>query len=218
MQVIRVVLAEDHHVIRVALASFLAQEQDIEVVGEVADATLLFATIAEKQPDVLVLDAHMPGHNVLKTAKKLHAEYPSLRILVLSAYARREYVVGLLRAGASGYILKDDHQETLTQGIRAVARNRRWLSSRIMDILIQSADQEWYTAEDELTDREMDILRLMAQGQRNPQIAVALHLTEQTVKNYIRNIFRKLNVTDRVEAVLYALNHGLVPQEPPQDS
>lgn len=217
MQTIRVVLAEDHHVIRVALASFLAQEQDIVVVGEVADAALLLTTIAQQQPDVLVLDAHMPGHNVLKTAKKLHAEYPNLRILVLSAYARREYVVGLLRAGATGYILKDDHQETLTQGIRAVARNRRWVSSRIMDILIQSADQEWYEMEEDLTDRETDILRLMAQGSRNQQIAEMLHLTEQTVKNYVRNIFRKLNVTNRVDAVLYALNHGLVPEEPPQD-
>lgn len=217
MQTIRVVLAEDHHVIRVALASFLAQEQDIVVVGEVADAALLLTTIAQQQPDVLVLDAHMPGHNVLKTAKKLHAEYPNLRILVLSAYARREYVVGLLRAGAAGYILKDDHQETLTQGIRAVARNRRWVSSRIMDILIQSADQEWYEMEEDLTDRETDILRLMAQGSRNQQIAEMLHLTEQTVKNYVRNIFRKLNVTNRVDAVLYALNHGLVPEEPPQD-
>lgn len=217
MQTIRVVLAEDHHVIRVALASFLAQEQDIVVVGEVADAALLLTTIAQQQPDVLVLDAHMPGHNVLKTAKKLHAEYPNLRILVLSAYARREYVVGLLRAGAAGYILKDDHQETLTQGIRAVARNRRWVSSRIMDILIQSADQEWYEMEEDLTDRETDILRLMAQGSRNQQIAEMLHLTEQTVKNYVRNIFRKLNVTNRVGAVLYALNHGLVPEEPPQD-
>lgn len=217
MQTIRVVLAEDHHVIRVALASFLAQEQDIEVVGEVADAALLLTMIAQQQPDVLVLDAHMPGHNVLKTAKQLHAEYPNLRILVLSAYARREYVVGLLRAGASGYILKDDHQETLTQGIRAVARNRRWVSSRIMDILIQSADQEWYEIEEDLTDRETDILRLMAQGSRNQQIAETLHLTEQTIKNYVRNIFRKLNVTNRVDAVLYALNHGLVPEEPRQD-
>jgi DNA-binding NarL/FixJ family response regulator len=214
MSNIRVVLAEDHHVVRAALVSFLAQEEDIEVVGEVADGRALLETVRHLQPDVLVLDAHMPGHQVLKTAKAILAQQPTPRILVLSAYARREYVVGLLKAGASGYVLKDDPQEALIQGIRAVVQGRRWVSSRVMEVLVDSAGSLEYPATDELTKREAEVLELMARGYRNNQIAATLHVTEQTVKNYVRSIRQKLGAQTRVEAVLYAIDHGLVSPEP----
>ncbi|MEW5985224.1 MAG: response regulator transcription factor [Chloroflexota bacterium] len=210
MDKIQVVIAEDHHVVRAALVSFLAREADLEVVGEVADATTLVETIGRLRPHVLLLDAHMPGHRVLPTAQRLRTLYPAVRILVLSAYARREYIVGLLKAGAAGYILKDDPQETLILGIRSVAQGRRWLSARVMDVLVKSAEQPPEEPAEELTKREVEVLRLMAQGYRNNQIAETLHVTEQTVKNYIRNIFLKLGVETRVEAVLRAIHTGLV--------
>ncbi|HSD82472.1 MAG TPA: response regulator transcription factor [Anaerolineae bacterium] len=210
-QEIRVILAEDHHIVRAAVAVFLAKEADIEIVGEAADTGTLLEMMETLRPDVLVLDAHIPGQKVIETAQILRERYPELRILVLSAYDRKEYVLGLLRAGASGYMMKDDPPDQLPQAIRAVAQGEEWLSPRIIRLLTHSADGLGKTAFSELTDREIDVLRLIAQGYRNDQIAAELYISEFTVKNHTRSIFSKLNVKTRVEAALYALNHGLIP-------
>jgi DNA-binding NarL/FixJ family response regulator len=205
---IRIVLAEDHHVVRAAVASFLSREEDFEVAAEVDDASTLLGRIDDVRPDVLVLDAHMPGHRVIDSARALHRVYPELRILVLSAYKRREYVVGLIEAGALGYVLKDDPPESLPQAVRAVFRGRRWLSPGVAEVLAKSAVRG---VREELTEREGDVLRLMATGCRNDRIAETLGISEQTVKNHVRNIFGKLGVETRVEAVLYAISEGWVP-------
>jgi DNA-binding NarL/FixJ family response regulator len=204
---IRIVLAEDHHVVRAAVASFLAREPDFEVAAEVDEASKLLDALEASRPDVLVLDAHMPGHRVIDTARAIRSAHPSLRILVLSAYKRREYVVGLIEAGAFGYVLKDDPPESLLQAVRAVHGGRRWLSPGIAEVLAKSALRG---PREELTGRESDVLRLMATGCRNERIAEALRISEQTVKNHVRNIFGKLGVDTRVEAVLYAIGEGLV--------
>lgn len=211
---IRVVLAEDHHVVRAAMAGFLSKETDIEVIGEVSGVAPLLDTVATLLPDVLLLDAHMPGQRSIDVAKVLCQEHPEVKILVLSAYDRREYVVGLLGAGAAGYVLKDDPPETLLRAIRAVAQGEEWVSPRVAKILVQALQSGGGRAI-ELTDREMEVLRLMANAYRNEDIAEAMVITEQTVKNYVRSIFRKLGVDTRVEAVLLAISEGLVP--PPMD-
>ena len=209
---IRIVLAEDHHVVRAAIASLLAREADLEVVGEVAEATSLAATVESLEPDVLILDAHMPGHKVIESARALRAQHPEVRILVLSAYNRREYVMGMLGAGASGYVLKDDPPETLAAAVRAIAEGRQWLAPRVTQLLVRSAAAQEGLVE-ELTDREMEVLRLMAAGYRNERVAEALGVTEQTVKNHVRSIFGKLGVETRVEAVLFAIAQGWASQE-----
>lgn len=209
MKKIRVVLAEDHHVVRAALAAFLAREADIEIIGEVADATILVDTVKNLAPDLLLLDAHMPGHQVIKTALTLRAECPQVQILVLSAYRRREYVVGLLKAGAMGYVLKDDPQETLIKAVHEAAQGRRWLSPRVTEVLLKSVGSPVHPQVDKLTKREAEVLHLMVSGHRNAQIGTALSITEQTVKNYVRNIFSKLGVETRVEAVLCSINQDL---------
>jgi DNA-binding NarL/FixJ family response regulator len=208
MGTIRVVLAEDHHVVRAAIASLLAKEGDIEVVGQVAEATALAAAVEAFAPHVLVLDAHMPGPRVIDSARELRKDHSEVRILVLSAYNRREYVVGMLGAGAAGYVLKDDPPEALVAAVRAVAGGRQWLSPRVTQLLIKSASGKDSRLVEELTEREMEVLRLMAAGQRNERIADALDITEQTVKNHVRSIFGKLGVATRVEAVLYAISQG----------
>lgn len=205
---IRIVLAEDHHVVRAAVASFLSREEDFEVAAEVNDASTLLGTIDDVRPDVLLLDAHMPGHRVIDSARALRRVHPELRILVLSAYKRREYVVGLIEAGALGYVLKDDPPESLPQAVRAVHGGRRWLSPGVAEVLAKSAVRG---LREELTEREGEVLRLMATGCRNDRIAQALGISEQTVKNHVRNIFGKLGVETRVEAVLYAISEGWVP-------
>lgn len=217
MKRLRVVLAEDHHVVRAAIAHFLAEEADIDVVGEVADATRLPDAVRTLQPDVLLLDAHMPGHKVIETARTLRKNHPKVQILVLSAYDRKEYVVGLLGAGAVGYVLKDDPSETLVQAVRAAASGKRWLSPRVADVLVESAANDNGTKREELTERETEVLRLMASGLRNERIAEKLSITAQTVKNHVRNIFGKLGVETRVEAVLYAIGRGLIEAGAPED-
>ena len=119
MKKTRILLVEDHHVVRAAVAAFLSREQDLEVVGEVARVADLEPTVRRLRPDLLLLDAHMPGHKVVESARKLREAYPAMPILVLSAYDRREYVVGLLQAGAAGYVLKDDSPDMLMQAVVA---------------------------------------------------------------------------------------------------
>jgi DNA-binding NarL/FixJ family response regulator len=214
---IRVVLAEDHHVVRTAFAALLAKEPDIEVVGEVSNTGDLLDRVAELRPDVLLLDAHMPGGRVITAAKKLRDQYPKVQILVLSAYERSEYIVGLVRAGAAGYVLKHDSSDMLVTAVRAVAQGEGWLSPRVADILVRSVRNYDEKPDAKLTEREVDVLRLMARGQRNDEIAEALFITNQTVKNHVRRIFRKLGVETRVDAVLYAIDQGIDTTIPEQD-
>jgi DNA-binding NarL/FixJ family response regulator len=206
---IRVLLAEDHHVVRTAFAALLSKEPDIDVIGEVADAAALLDMVSTLEPDVLLLDAHMPGGQVIAGARTIREQHPRVRILVLSAYDRREYVVGLVRAGAAGYVLKHDSSDVLIHAVRAVARGEEWISPRVAEVLVKSIRYYDESPSARLTEREIDVLRLMASGYTNSKIAEALVITNQTVKNHIRKIFRKLGVETRVDAVLYALNQEL---------
>lgn len=212
MHTIDLVLAEDHHVVRAAIAALLQNEPDIDVIGEVADASMLIDVVEALNPKVLVLDAHIPGHRVIETTRLLRRRCPAVQVLVLSAYDRREYVVGLLGAGAAGYVLKDDPAEALIQAVRVVAQGGRWISPRVTHVLAQAVGGDDLQSSDQLTERENDVLQLMAAGARNDEIAEMLSITGQTVKNYVRSIFRKLGVETRVEAVLYAIDQGLVRQ------
>lgn len=210
MKKIRILLVEDHHVVRAAVATFLAKETDLEVVGEVAQAAELLTTVRRLRPDVLVMDAHMPNHKVIETTRHLRQEYPAMQILILSAYDRRDYVVGLLQAGVAGYVLKDDTPDMLLRAVRAVSGGEEWVSPRVAQILVQSVRNWDERPSDKLTEREMEVLCLMAEGYKNEEIAAELVITIQTVKNHVTSIFRRLGVESRVEAVLYAINHGMV--------
>lgn len=212
-QKIRIVLAEDHHVVRTAIAALLVKEADIEIVGEVADGRSLLQTVADLQPDVLLMDAQMPHHKPIAAVEQIKKQYANVHVLVLSAFNLPEYVVGLLKAGADGYILKDDPTNLLLRAIRFVSQGEEWVSPRATTILIESMRTDSPDIQDKLTKRELDVIRLMARGRRNEEIATELVVTEQTVKNHVTNIFRKLDVETRVEAVLYALSAGLVSME-----
>lgn len=214
MEQIRVVLAEDHHVVLAAVAEFLDKEPDIQVVGQIAEGGPRLIELVERlQPDVLLLDAHMPGHKVIESAQLLRVRCPKVNVLVLSAYNRREYVEGLLKEGAVGYVLKDDSPETLPQAVRAAAKGQQWFSPKVTAMLVGSRRQEAELDSPGLTPREMEVLRLMAMGYRNDQIAEELVISQQTVKNHIRHVYSKLEVESRVEAVLYAIKEGIVSRE-----
>jgi DNA-binding NarL/FixJ family response regulator len=209
MNKIRVLVAEDHHMVRAAFAELLNKEADIEVVGQAADTNTLLEMVPSLKPDVLLLDAHMPGGKVIAAAQSLRESWPEVRILVLSAYDRREYVIGLVRAGVAGYMLKHDSPEMLVRAVRTVAQGEDWLSPRVADILMKSMRTYDERPREKLTSREVEILTLMAAGFRNEEIATRLVITYQTVKNHVRSIYNKLRVETRVEAVLYAMNQEL---------
>jgi DNA-binding NarL/FixJ family response regulator len=210
MNKIRVLLAEDHHVVRAAVAALLSKEPDMEVVGEVADGRTLLGMVERHRPDLVLMDVQMPHHRPVEATKTLHEQYPEVKILVLSVYDLPEYVVGLLKAGADGYVLKDDPSEMLVRAVRGVVSGEDWVSPRVAKILVESVRQHDHDAAAALTERETEVLTLMARGQTNTEIAEQLVISEHTVKNHVTSVFRKLNVETRVEAVLYAISIGLV--------
>lgn len=210
MDRIKVVVAEDHHVVRTALTSLLSREEDLWVVGEAADGSNLMRVVEKAQPDVLLMDAQMPEHKPVEATHTLREQFPQVRIIVLSAYDLPEYVIGLLKAGVTGYVLKDDAAETLVQAIRAVADGEQWVSPQVAKILVKSVRANRTSEAVKLTRREKEVLQLMATGKTNGQIAEDLFISEQTVKNHISNLFRKLGVETRVDAVLYALCYEFV--------
>ncbi|MEM7119267.1 MAG: response regulator transcription factor [Chloroflexota bacterium] len=205
--VIRLVVAEDHHVVRTALVGLLNAEPDLAVVGEAADGTAVFHRVASCQPDLLLLDANMPQHQPVQNTQALLQAHPQLRILILSAYKQKEIVTGLLNAGAAGYVLKDDSHETLLQAVRTVASGGRWVSPQVVDVLVAQATQPNLTVD--LTPREREVLKLLAEGQRNQEIAETLGVTHQSVRNYVQRVYRKIGVETRVEATLFALKRGI---------
>jgi DNA-binding NarL/FixJ family response regulator len=209
-EAIRIALAEDHHVVRTAVASLLSRHAEFQVVGEIGEGgARLQEAINRLDPDLLLLDAHMPGHDVVQDVNQLLKDHPTLKILVLSAYDRREYVLGLLKAGALGYVLKDDSSHMLLSAIRTVARGGEWVSPQVANVLLESVRHQDQAPGANLTPRELEVLQALASGAPNSKIAEQLFITEQTVKNHVSNIFKKLGVDTRVEAVLYALKHGL---------
>jgi DNA-binding NarL/FixJ family response regulator len=207
MKAIRVVLADDHPVVRAGIRNEL-RAAGIEVVGEATDGEEALRLTERLQPDVLVLDVEMPGLAGLEVTCRLQESQPGLPILVLSAYDHNSYVFGLLEAGATGYVLKDEGLETIVMAVRAAARGETWLSPRVAAKVTRRALGR--EARPVLTPREIDVLRLMALGKTNREIGQELGIAERTVRYYLRNIYDKLGVNTRVEAVVWAVREELV--------
>jgi NarL family two-component system response regulator LiaR len=208
---IRVFIADDHPVVRAGVVGLLGREPDIEVVGETGDGGEVEHLVAETAPDVLVLDVNMPGLDPISITRRLMEGRLGLRVLVLSAYSDEAYVTGLLSAGATGYVLKDEALESLVGAIRAVSRGESWLSQRIAGQLARKAIAPTPSGRaDALTEREREVLRLLALGLPNDGIADALFISKRTVQNHVSSIYAKLELASRAEAVLYAIRHGIV--------
>lgn len=213
---IRVLLADDHHIVRSGIRGQLERHPDIEVVGEAADGYEALALAQQLIPDVMVLDINMPelqGTDVMRKFSEI-SETPHPRptpwpphVLILSAYCEPEYVYSLFAAGAKGYLLKDEPPERIVTGIRQVVRGEPALSLPVQKVLLTRKTQ----AEHDLSPRELEVIRLMARGNTNEEIAEALVIAVGTVKNHVTNIYRKLpNVRTRSEAVAWAWENRIV--------
>jgi DNA-binding NarL/FixJ family response regulator len=214
MALIRVVLADDHLVVRAGLRMLLEKAADIRVVAEAGDGPEALRLTAELAPDVLLLDMELAGLSGVEVAQHIKQAGLPVQVLALSAYDDEQYIFGLLSSGAAGYLTKDEAPAVIIEAIRGVANNEvGWLSRRIAaKVLNHHSEQADGQPEQPtvLSAREQQVLQLLAQGYSNPQIAAELVISDGTVKNHVTNIYRKLGVRTRAEAVAWAWQQGFV--------
>lgn len=201
-------VVDDHPVVRHGLIAILHYEQDIEVVGDAAEGAQAVQLILELLPDVVLLDLRLPELSGIEVMRRVRAQAPQVRFLVLTTYDTDEYIAPALAAGAQGYLLKDALPDELSRAIHALAQGGAALEPAVAARLLERiADRE----REELSGREREVLQLIVAGLSNKAIAVQLKLSENTVKSHISHIFGKLGVQSRAEAVAVALQRGLVP-------
>jgi NarL family two-component system response regulator LiaR len=208
---IRILIADDHAIIRVGLRALIATEPDMEVVGEAVDGTDAVHKARALRPDVIVLDLVMPGKDGIQATAEITQEDPDARILVLTSFAEEDKLVPAFKAGAMGYLLKDSAPQDLLQAIRDVAQGASALHPQIAHKLIRELSRavDRPVAGVPLTDRERHVVRLVAQGLSNDEVAAKMHLGERTVRTHISHILRKLHLANRTQLALYALRTGL---------
>ena len=216
---IRILLADDHAVLREGMRNLLAKEPDLEVVGEAGDGEEAVRLAEALRPDVALMDIVMPGVGGIEATRRIKVVSPSTAVLVLTAYEDDRYVFGLLEAGAAGFLLKSSRIAELVGAIRAVAAGEAVLlpavTARLLARAARAGDGSVLAkGEEQLTERELEILRLAAKGMGNKEIARELALSVPTVKAHLVNVFNKMGVGSRTEAVLQAVRKGWVQLEP----
>jgi len=213
MEPLRVLIADDHPLFRHGLSTLLSAAPDFEVVGEATTGEEVMTQAATLQPDVILMDIQMPGVNGIEATRRILHTSPHIRILIITMFEDDASVFTAMRAGARGYILKDAQKAELLQAIRAVGRGEAIFSpaiaTRLIDFFAAARPVASPQAFPELTEREREILTLIAQGNNNTEIANRLVLSPNTVRNYVSNVFSKLQVADRAHAILRAREAGL---------
>ena len=204
---IRVVLADDHAIVRKGIRDFLEEDAAIRVVGEASDGEEALALVAREQPDIALLDIQMPRLNGLDAARRLRKEFPNVRVLMLTAFEDEPYILAALRAGVHGYLLKTASSDEMVHAIHAVAEGETALSPAVAKKLVQRASGGARTedATEPVSEREFEVLRFAAKGMGNRQIAAELGISDRTVQGHLANIYEKLHVSTRTEAVLAAV-------------
>jgi DNA-binding NarL/FixJ family response regulator len=205
--VIRLVLAEDHPVVRVGLERLLANEEDIDIVGTADDGAAAVELVAQQEVDVVLMDLSMPVMDGIEATRRIvEAHDGNVRVVVLTSLSAREEIMAALDAGASGYLLKDAEPEELLAGVRAAARGDAPLAPRAAKEVLSARAEE--RTQPELSAREMEVLELVARGLPNKLIARELQISEKTVKAHLTQVFQRIGVTDRTQAALWAKDRG----------
>jgi len=211
---IRVLICDDQDVVREGLQAILETAPGIEVIGTVGDGLEAVEQATQLQPDVVLMDLKMPVMNGIKATGQIRTKHPAVKVLVLTTYDADEWVFDAIRAGASGYLLKDTPKAGLVAAIEGTAAGHNHIdpqvAGKLMSHVVGTAVVPDTAVADSLTERERDVLRLLAGGLNNADIAQKLHLSEGTVRNYVSRIFTKLDVSDRTKAAVIALRHGIV--------
>ncbi len=219
MDKIRVLLADDHTVLRQGIAQALELQGDMTVVAQASNGVEAVRLVEQHRPDVALLDINMPELDGVQATRQITAKWPKTGVIILTMYRRDEYIFEAIKAGANGYLLKEVELSELVRAVRAVAQGEAVIDAaiagRVMAELRTEAAPAKPASEEELAERDIDILRLLAQGHPNQEIANQLFISEKTVRNRLSLIFRRLHLKNRTEAALYAMRHGLVdPPEP----
>ncbi|MBM4120357.1 MAG: response regulator [Nitrospira sp.] len=221
MEKIKVLIADDHRVVREGLSSILKTKENIEVVGEAQDGQEAVEKTRALEPDVILMDVSMPRMGGVEATRIVKREFPHIGIIALTMYEEQQYIFDLVRSGATGYLLKDTDSSQIVSAIRAVYRGESLIhpsvASKILaefSLLAQGKGKKRLGVEHDLTEREITVLRLVADGKTNKEIANSLDLSEKTVKNHVRNIFHKLQVYDRTQAAILAIRKGIIDLEP----
>jgi DNA-binding NarL/FixJ family response regulator len=209
----RVLICDDQALIRDSLEMLLKLEADIQVVGIAQDGAEAIELVKKYQPDLVLMDLKMPGVNGIEATRQIRTYFPDTKVLVLTTYDDDEWVFDAIRAGASGYLLKDTPREEVIKAVRGTVAGKSFVDPAVAGKLLQQVatrqSQPATLITDKLTEREVAVLRLLARGLTNGDIAEKLFLSEGTVRNHISAIFAKLNVSDRTQAAVIAIQHGL---------
>ncbi|HIE57439.1 MAG TPA: response regulator transcription factor [Anaerolineales bacterium] len=209
----RILLVDDHEVVRLGLRALLERNPQFEVIAEAATAREAIEQVIQYAPDVVVMDIRLPGGSGIEACEEISEKYPNSKVIMLTSYAEDEMLFSAIRAGASGYVLKQIEGESLVRAIEAVGRGEALLdpavTQRIFQEVRKAAREEEASAFAALTQQEKHVLLLVSEGKTNREIAKALFLGEGTVRNYVSSILSKLGVSNRAEAAAYAVEHNL---------
>lgn len=201
---IRILIADDHYVVRMGLAALVETEPDLQVVGEAADGTQVVELYKKLKPDLVLMDLRMPRGDGITATHKIREQFSVARILMLTTYDGDDDIHRALRAGAGGYLLKNSTRESLIPALRAVAAGQCWIP---LEVASRLASRKMF---EELTPRELEVMHQLASGRANKEIADVLKISEHTVKDHLKSILGKLHVADRTEAVTVALQRGII--------
>ena len=210
---IRVGLVDDHALVRLGLKTLIDDQVDMEVVGEGDSTAAALQMVDSTHPQVVLMDIRLPGDSGLEAARQIAARYPETRVVMLTSFADEELVIGAIRAGAVGYILKEVGNEEVLRGIRAAAGGGSVLDPATTSRLLARVRETEHKADEDafrsLSDRELEVLYEVSQGKTNPEIATSLNLSEKTSRNYVSSILEKLGLANRIELATYAIKHNL---------
>lgn len=207
---LRIIVADDHTLVRAGLVTLMSRMPDVEIAGEVADGRAALKMVKELQPDIAILDISMPELNGLDAAEKLRHESPKTKVIILSMHANEEYVAQALKAGASGYLLKDAATAELEMALKSVSMGQFYLSPAISRQVVDNYLHGGPTGVDVLTPRQREILQLIAEGKSTREIAETLHLSVKTVETHRAQLMERLDIHDVAGLIRYALKKGLI--------